>query len=165
MLVHVMSLWEEFRLAGMFPHLTHWSASRSAASAKEEKYSKYLFSMWGEIWCVARRWICKRTEEFNHVVLPEMLWVIYICLRSAFLHFLVSPSSSHRLFAARSTPHTRPSHRTCCRWPGRCPFCRPHTDPRWSQRPRWTAVLCMVGAPWADGTQLWSQIKGVFFIY
>lgn len=163
-LVHVTPLYGEFRRAGMFPHLTHWSASRSAASAKEQKNSKYLLNMWVEIWLVAWCCICKKTEEFQQAVMPECSrWST--CLSSAFLHFFVSSLSSHHLFAVHSTPHTRPSCRTCCRWPGRCPFCRPHTDPRWNQRPRWVALLCMVEAPWADGTQLWSQIKGVFFIY
>lgn len=87
----------------------------------------------------------------------------FTCFYLAFL-WIISPLSSHRLSPPRSTPHTQPWCRTCWHWSGRSPLCRAHRDQQRRQRPRWVDVQCRVGQPWADGTQLWRQSKGVFFI-
>ncbi len=72
-----------------------------------------------------------------------------------------SSLSAHHLSPPRSTPRTRPCCRTCWRWPGRSPVCRANTDRWWNQRPRWVAGLCRALPPWADGTQLGRQNRGV----
>lgn len=81
---------------------------------------------------------------------------IFVCL-----YFFMSPLSSHHLSPPRSTPRTLPCCRTCWRWSDRSPFCMPHTDPWWGQRPRWAGGLGRIGAPRAGGTWLGRQNRGV----